>query len=103
MTDATLQIGLDFDATYTRAPEFFQHMMSMALVFGNISFIIVTSRRDTPENRAHIAEQLGYPWPIICCNHNSKYEVVKARGVRIDIWMDDDPWSVVGLDKPVGA
>lgn len=101
--DVTIQIGLDFDDTFTRAPEFFRHMMAMALVFGNISFIIVTARRDTIENRQQISAEIGYPWPIICCNHNAKHEVVKKLGVKIDIWMDDNPWSIAGLDKPFGA
>lgn len=58
----------------------------------------MTARRDTEENHQIIDEwldQWGHNLPVVFTNLGSKLEAVQRQGLEIDIWIDDDPTSLV--------
>lgn len=95
---ARLTFAIDFDDTYTAAPLFWDRFICHAI--GNDhSVYIVTARRDTEINRAVLNE-------IITSHHidhsnriftalKPKAEVMEQRGIKVNIWIDDNPGSIV--------
>jgi hypothetical protein len=59
---------------------------------------MVTARRNTPENSEQQNADLDH-WacqmPIVFSNLGSKLSAVERQGIKIDIWIDDDPASLV--------
>lgn len=92
-----LKIAIDFDDTFTAAPEFWSKVINLAKEFGH-SVCVVTCRRRTIENTAMINAELdkhGCQMPIHLTTLNSKLEYMSKLGINIDIWIDDDPEKLV--------
>lgn len=93
----TLTFGLDFDDTFTAAPTLWATFIAQARAAGH-KFVPVTCRRQTLENIELIESQIdhfGCQMVVIFTNLGSKLEEVRRRGIHIDIWIDDDPASLV--------
>lgn len=93
-----MTIGLDYDKTITRDIIFWYDFLRFATEYDH-KIVIVTSRRDTEENRAEI-EQFLFPSfrsdvPIVFCSLKSKIKVCQEQGYKIDVWIDDDPDTLV--------
>jgi 5'(3')-deoxyribonucleotidase len=103
-----MNIALDFDDTFTARPDLFGTFVILANA-RQFNVYIVSSRFDNYENRRDVENALTIERitdkiaGIILCSHNSKHEVMAQKGIKIDIWIDDNPWSIVGVDKPLGA
>lgn len=87
-----INIGLDWDGTVTTNPEVF---FQIATLFKNHGYglYIVTMRY--PSECANIPEK----WfklvdKIICTCRQAKQEVTEELGIRIHIWIDDNPKAV---------
>lgn len=96
-TRKPVTIAIDFDSTFTADPLFWCEAIDYGRSRGH-KFIMVTCRRDTEENHAIIEEFLAVneiEISVIYTNLGSKIEAVKKRGLVIDIWIDDDPKSLV--------
>ena len=57
---------------------------------------IITARHDTPENHAQLAEVIGAQTlamvaGIMFSSHQPKRAVAEARGISVNIWIDDLP------------
>lgn len=90
-------IAIDYDNTLTRNCRFWRHVIGVASEF-DVRFICVTSRRDTPENRKVIEDwmlehRLGFP--VYFTGLKSKIDHMAKLGIKVDIWIDDDPVSLV--------
>lgn len=89
-----MRIGLDFDNTITANPEYFKSLVEMTIEHG-VSIVIVTARRDTPENRETVKEFLAeHGFPKITAfytNLRSKIKYMDEAGLHVDIWIEDDP------------
>jgi len=83
-------IALDFDETYTADPELWDEFIRLAQGRGH-RVICVTCRRNTLEN----AEIVDLPIPVFFTSHGSKLEHMYRVGVKVDIWLDDDPACVI--------
>ena len=60
--------------------------------------MIVTARRETEENTEEIngmLDQYDCQMPIVFTSLGSKLHACESRGIRVDIWIDDDPESLV--------
>lgn len=90
-------IALDFDNTFTADTKCWREVIKVLQKHGH-EVIIATSRFKTYSNSQEISESTGLP--ILFCNHNGKAETAKQHGCVPDIWIDDDPWSVAGYEKP---
>ena len=89
--------ALDFDDTYTADPELWAAFVKLGISRGH-TFYCVTARRNTEENTDDINERFdehGIQMPIIFSNLGSKMDEVERRGIKIDIWLDDDPPAIV--------
>lgn len=92
-----MNIALDFDDTFTADPELWADFVNVAKGRGHIIYC-VTARRNTAENIAEITAQFTeymIDIPIIFSNLKSKLQTVQEYGIRIDIWIDDAPYSLV--------
>ena len=92
-----LTFALDFDDTLTADPRLWAIFLTAAKASGHRVWL-VTARRDTEENRQDIGAWLdhwGHNLPVLFTNLGSKLDAVKRQGLEIDIWIDDDPASLV--------
>lgn len=92
-----LRIAVDYDDTFTADPNLISNFIKEAKSAGHTVYM-VTARRETEENCDQINADLDH-WccqvPIIFTSLESKLIACQRRGVQIDIWMDDDPRSLV--------
>ncbi len=89
--------AVDFDNTMTLDGEMFRQWIEIGRELGH-SFFCVTARRDTPENREEIENwlvQYGIEMNVFYTSLGSKIDYMAKRGIKIDVWMDDDPVSLV--------
>lgn len=85
-------IALDFDNTYTADPGLWDAFIENAKARGH-TIVCVTARRDTGENR----EIVRVPG---CTTYftglaSKLWFMRERRGLKIDIWIDDDPQTCV--------
>lgn len=92
--------GLDYDDTYTSDPELWQWFIRRAQGRGHTVYI-VTCRHDTHENREEVygdreSTLTGLPWSRhIFTGFAAKKWFCEHRGLKIDIWIDDYPESII--------
>lgn len=92
-----LTIAIDFDDTFTASPGLFAEFIRLAKASGHQTYII-SARYSTEENTDYINELLDEEdcqCPIVCTNRGSKLEAMEQRGIKVDIWIDDDPRKLV--------
>lgn len=94
----SLLIAIDFDDTFTADPELFSAMMLSAIERGH-RVICVTSRRNSEENSNDMLEIFEkhnlLKIQIIFCNIDSKLWTMEKLKFKVDIWIDDAPYSIV--------
>ena len=83
-----LNIGLDYDKTYTADPALWEEFIHNATLRGHRVWI-VTARRDTEENRGIVVVPSA---TVVFTGLAAKpWFMQHKRDVKIDIWIDDDP------------
>jgi len=91
-------IAIDFDDTLTALPAIWNAFIKSCYAEGHTVYLI-TGRRDTDENRETIRDFLtehDLPrLPIVFSELGSKIEACNRRGIKPDIWIDDDPVKLV--------
>ncbi len=93
----SLTIAIDFDDTFTGAPELWEKFIHQAQQAGH-TVICVTSRRNTMENQDLLDRafsQFHVMLPIWFCDLKSKLKEMEKRNIKVDIWIDDDPVTLV--------
>lgn len=83
-----MNIGLDFDKTYTLDPVFWDEFVSLARRKGHEVYC-VTSREDNPKNRSEV--QVGGVTVIFCGFASKLWHTKHTLNLVIDVWVDDDP------------
>ena len=87
-----MNIALDFDETYTLDRPFWDRFIGIAKDHGHRVYMI-TCRRNISENHDLLR---GIPvHQTYFTNHGSKLDFVKQLGLKIDVWIDDDPKCVI--------
>lgn len=92
-----LVFALDFDDTFTACPQLFAVFAQHAQSLGHTVYI-VTARRDTDENRDIIREamhEFSCTMSVIFTSLGSKLHAMQQRGIKVDIWIDDQPEKLV--------
>ena len=92
-----LTIGMDYDGTFTADPKLWSTFVANAKGAGH-RVVMITARRDTEENNDDINAMMdhwGCQMPIVFSSLGSKLYAVEKRGIKIDIWIDDDPEKLV--------
>lgn len=80
-----LTIAIDWDETWTADPDMWKAISDMMKARGHKVYI-VTAR---PSYSIWECEQSGLE--VIACAWMPKRETCEARGVRVDVWVDDCP------------
>lgn len=81
-----MNIGLDWDNTFTKDYDLWQEFVIRASDRGHKVYI-TTSRSPDLELEANPTEIER----IIFCSFRAKKIVTEEQGIKIDIWIDDDP------------
>lgn len=89
-----MNIGLDFDDTYTRDPEAWDAFISLFRERGH-KIYCVTWREKTFENLTEVGSYLnGKVDAIYFTGQQAKSDYMYSIGIRIDVWIDDMPVAV---------
>ena len=84
-----LNIMIDYDNTYTADVEMWRKIIPIMLDRGHNLYLVTSRSMDTPIELA--MDFVNWSIPIIYCNYRAKEIVCYEQGIRINIWMDDDP------------
>lgn len=87
-------IAIDFDKTFSAKPKLFRAIVTMMYHHG-VQPIMVTQRCE--QYRAEIqevTELTDKELPIVFASGKTKKEAAKEAGYDVDIWVDDNPFSV---------
>ena len=86
-----MKIALDFDSTYTLDPDSWNKFIETFKNAGH-QIYCVTMRYDNDDERRDVVNSLhGKVDNIIFTGRKSKLEYVASRGIKIDVWIDDNP------------
>lgn len=95
-----MNISLDYDNTYTRDPAMWNQFIGVAQVAGHQVYC-VTLR--TPEQGPEVLASVGRLVGADNCyftSMQSKSRYMFARGINIDVWIDDMPICIVeGIEE----
>ncbi|WP_397570683.1 hypothetical protein [Schlesneria sp. T3-172] len=89
--------AIDWDGTFNAAPDLWSEFAARAQSRGHRVYV-VTARRDTDEARAEIRSMLrehDCVLPIVFTEMGSKLHAMRERGVKVDVWIDDEPQTVI--------
>ena len=92
-----MTISVDFDRTFAADPQLWGEFARQSAAAGN-RVVMVSRRRDTPENQDEIAETLGdYREAfdaVLLVGERLKDEAAREAGIEVDVWVDDSPQFV---------
>ena len=86
-------IAIDFDETLTADAKLWRGFVDLCSA-GEHRIVCVTARRDTDDNRETISEWMqshGLEMTVYFTGLGSKTDYMAKRGLKVDIWIDDDP------------
>lgn len=89
----TVLIAIDFDDTLTADSQLWLKFVESAKSLGH-RCICITARRQTEDNIEAIDEWMrthGVSLPVYFTGLSSKVEYAKKIGLKVNIWIDDDP------------
>lgn len=96
-------IGLDYDDTYTRDPDFWDDFVLRATDNGS-SVYIVTWRDDEEAAMmifpTEVRDRLAGIYPT---NRKAKQKFMFDHGICIDVWIDDNPFAILNSMVPYTA
>jgi hypothetical protein len=83
-------VAIDYDQTYTLDPPAWDAVVETLRSAGHVVYC-VTCRRDTAENRAEVDAGDMAVW---FTGLAPKKWYMEKRGIKVDVWVDDDPRCV---------
>lgn len=98
-----MRIALDFDATYTLDPEFWDAFIWLIRATGH-EVILATYRHEVHD--AHpLIDELKKIIPVHFTDGKAKKPFLEALGIVVDVWVDDRPMTILedsawGVDSP---
>lgn len=99
-----MNIGLDYDDTYTRDPDFWKLVISAAEFRGHKVYCITArSPSQSQEVLDSIGKIIGHD-NCLFTNMRAKKKYAYGKGISIDVWIDDLPVFVdTGIDTEEGG
>lgn len=97
--EKTKTIAFDFDETISDNPELFLRVMKTFELSG--WFVVVVTYRTpstSPEDLDFLVEK-GYK--CFFTSQKAKKKYMEDRGIPVDIWVDDEPETIIRNYKPV--
>jgi hypothetical protein len=92
-------LGLDYDLTYTRDPDFWDAVIALGASMGH-KFVCVTQRA-VPPGTAKVERVPNIP--VVCAGEELKADAALAAGHVVHVWIDDDPSSVKKVIESAAA
>lgn len=88
-------ISIDYDDTYSANPDMWDEFIRVAQTFGS-RVICVTARHDYEMHKVHmsIGNIIGKS-ECFSTGRIYKKKYMKEQGVKVDIWIDDNPSAIV--------
>jgi len=85
-------VAVDFDETISDAPQVWLQTMK-CLETGGYQVVVVTWRSPTtyPEDLQFLLDK-GYK--VFYTSFKSKRQYMESLGIKVAIWIDDNPWAV---------
>lgn len=83
-----MRIAIDYDGTYTADPPFWDAVIALGRQHGH-TFVCVSQRRNTPENRADV--KIPGVRVVLTSMASKVWHMANVAGEHIDVWIDDDP------------
>ena len=99
-----MNIGLDYDDTYTADKELWNTFIFQAIKRGH-DVRFVTFRFERPNgyiNDDILSDAAAIGIPVIFSNGRQKDDVTKELGYFVDIWIDDFPLGIPAGDHVIG-
>jgi acid phosphatase class B len=91
-------IALDYDQTFTLDPDFWREVIHKAKEKGH-DIRVVTSRWPEKEpGVCKIISQMFTDIPIHFTCKKPKRQFMKKLGLKVDVWIDDRPESIISGD-----
>lgn len=91
-----MNIAIDFDGTFDRDTGAWEAVIATLAERGHQMFIVTSRHDDDKELVRQWAECSGISrGRVICTNGTAKKWFCEQRGLRIDVWIDDDPGSIL--------
>lgn len=90
-------IAIDFDGTLTEDAELWRGFIEFAKQLGH-RVICVTARCDTEDDNDTVDEWMikhDIKLPIYYTSRGSKVAHMEAVGIKVDIWIEDNPMQCV--------
>ena len=84
-------LALDYDKTYTKAPELWNQFITLTLAQGH-QIILVTMR--SKEEMGEVYKALKNIIPIYHTSRSAKSCYLRRHGIEPDIWIDDNPVTI---------
>ena len=94
-----LTFAVDYDGTFSRDPIAFKKIIRGLLADGHEVRIVTGRTREHPIEDRHLDRLVGVP--IHYAGPVYKRAYMNAIGVRVDIWIDDDPGSIAPGNFPI--
>lgn len=93
-------IAFDIDGTWSIDPKMFHKIASYLRIFGHIP-IIVTARTHGDIDDFYRLRLGGChsDLPIFFTKGKPKKAYMESQGIKVDVWIDDDPASICGCSK----
>lgn len=86
-----MNIGIDYDETYTRHPEMWDNVIRIMRSFGHKVYLVTwRSESESDEIYRKLGDKLDGIYPT---NHKAKEKFMYEQGIRIDVMIDDNPRS----------
>lgn len=87
-------VALDFDETYNKAPGLFDIIVKNFQGDGHI--VILATYRHPVEDYDPLFERLkNNKVLVICTDGKGKKKFLEDMGIKVDIWIDDNPRSIL--------
>lgn len=84
-----MNIGIDYDDTYTRHPEMWDKVIRDMRSFGHKVYLVTwRSEAESAEIYRKLGDKLDGVYPS---NRVGKFAYMYAMGIRIDVVIDDNP------------
>lgn len=93
-----MNIALDYDNTFTLDPESWIAFIKLMQVHNHTVYCVTNRLGSHKEQSEEVRKHLRHIIPIIFAGNFSKREAVDFAKIKIDVWIDDSPWSI-GFDN----
>lgn len=88
-------IALDFDETYNARPDMFDDLIEVFLMYKDTQIILVTYRHETIDYDPLFDRLKKQNVLVYCTDGKAKKKFMEDLGIKVDIWIDDNPRSVL--------